>query len=145
HPGSQSGYGITRYRLLQMGETNGFFGKVVEAGFHQESIQMVCAGQVDASAIDSQVLAVALRDDPALVLQLKVIDTLGPSTIQPVIAASRLPPGLKADLRSALLSMAGDPAARERLAEAFIERFVPITRVDYDDIREMLAACEDAG
>ena len=92
-PGSQSGYGITRYRLLQMGETNGFFGKVVEAGFHQESIQMVCAGQVDASAIDSQVLAVALRDDPALVVQLKVIDTLGPSTIQPVVAANHLPVG----------------------------------------------------
>src|SRR5207248_10541169 len=138
HPGSQSGYGITRYRLLQMGETNGFFGKVVEAGFHQESIQMVCAGQVDASAIDSQVLAVALRDDPALAVQLKVIDTLGPSTIQPVVAATHLPPDLRAALRSALLSLAADPAARDRLAEAFIERFAPITDADYDDIREML-------
>jgi phosphonate transport system substrate-binding protein len=128
-----------------MGETGGFFSKVVESGFHQESIQMVCAAQVDASAIDSQVLAVALRDDPSLVVQLKVIDTLGPSTIQPVVAAARLPESLKEDIRSALLSMAGDPAARERLVEAFIERFVPITDADYDDIREMLAASEQAG
>jgi phosphonate transport system substrate-binding protein len=142
---SQSGYGITRHRLLEMGETEGFFGKVVDSGFHQDSIQMVCAAQVDASAIDSQVLAVALRDDPALVVQLKVIDTLGPSTIQPVVAACSLPASLKVDLRSALLAMGEDPEARERLAQAFIERFVPVTDSDYDDIRQMLAAAEEAG
>jgi ABC-type phosphate/phosphonate transport system substrate-binding protein len=31
-PLSHSGYGITRYHLAQLGETNGFFGKVVEVG-----------------------------------------------------------------------------------------------------------------
>src|SRR5215216_4965303 len=30
---SQSGYGITRYSLVQRGETNGYFGEVIEAGF----------------------------------------------------------------------------------------------------------------
>lgn len=142
---SQSGYGITRHKLVQMGETGGFFGRIVEAGFHQESIQMVCAGQVDASAIDSQVLAVAFHDDPGLVVQLRVIDTLGPSTIQPVVAASHLPDSLKTDIRAALLSMGDDPAAREHLAEGLFERFVPVADEDYDDIREMVAAAEAAG
>ncbi|MFL5733727.1 MAG: PhnD/SsuA/transferrin family substrate-binding protein [Chloroflexia bacterium] len=142
---SQSGYGITRDRLLQMGETSGYFGQAVPSGFHQESIQMVCSAQVDASAIDSQVLAVAFRDDPGLVLQLRVIDTLGPSTIQPVVAASRLSAKLKAEIRSALLGMADDPSARERLAEAFIDRFVPVTDADYEGIRKQLAAAEEAG
>src|SRR5262249_51562934 len=31
-PYSHSGYGVTRYHLVRMGETNGFFGKVVETG-----------------------------------------------------------------------------------------------------------------
>ena len=35
-PHSHSGYGITRYYLVEIGETHGFFGEVVEAGFHEE-------------------------------------------------------------------------------------------------------------
>src|SRR5207249_7959144 len=122
-------------QLVKMGETGGYFGKVVAAGWHQESIRLVCAGDVDASAIDSQVLAVALRDDPALASRLRVIDAWGPSTIQPVVAARRLPDSLKADLRAVLLSMADDPSTRERLAEGLFARFSPITDADYDDIR----------
>jgi hypothetical protein len=57
---------------------------VVEAGFHEEAIRLVAKGEVDASAVDSQVLAVALRDDPSLGDAVRVIDALGPSTIQPV-------------------------------------------------------------
>src|SRR5262245_15536751 len=63
-PCSHSGYGVTRYRLVLMGETRGFFGKVVEAGFHESSLRMVCSGEVDGSAIDSHVLALFRRDFP---------------------------------------------------------------------------------
>jgi phosphonate transport system substrate-binding protein len=80
-PDSHSGYNITRARLLQVGETRGFFGRVVEAGFHQRAIRLVAAGEVDASAIDSQVLAIELRNHPQLAKALRVIDVLGPATI----------------------------------------------------------------
>src|SRR5215471_11170224 len=43
-PLSHSGYGITRYHLLQLGETNGFFSKVVEAGYHETSMRWVLEG-----------------------------------------------------------------------------------------------------
>ena len=89
-PLSHSGYGITRYWLLKLGETAGYFSQVVESGFHERSIRMVCAGEVDASAIDSQVLAVALRERPELAERLRVVESFGPSTIQPVVAARRL-------------------------------------------------------
>ncbi len=84
---SHSGYNVTRYHLVRLGETNGFFGRVVEAGWHERSIEWVASGAVDASAIDSQVLAVKLRERPDLAGRLRVIDTLGPSTIQPFVAA----------------------------------------------------------
>jgi phosphonate transport system substrate-binding protein len=144
-PQSHSGYGVVRYHLVRMGEGNGYFGKVVNAGFHERSIRLVCSGAVDASAIDSQVLAVALRDHPQLASLLRVIDSIGPSTIQPVVAAKRLPEVLKADLRAVLREMGDDPAARDGLARGLVERLVPVSDSNYNDIREMLAAAEGAG
>jgi phosphonate transport system substrate-binding protein len=144
-PDSHSGYGVTRYHMVRLGETGGYFGRVIEAGFHQESIRLVRAGEVDASAIDSQVLAVAMRDQPALAEDLHVIDTLGPSSIQPVVAARTLPDSLKADLQAALLRMHTDPQSALGLSNGLVERFALVTDADYDDIREMLAATEAAG
>jgi phosphonate transport system substrate-binding protein len=141
-PDSHSGYNVTRYRLVQMGETKGFFGRVVCAGWHQRAIRMVCDGEVDASAIDSQVLAIELRDHPELVTQLKVIDVLGPAAIQPVVMAGTLQDSLKGDVQAALLAMGNDPAGRAQLAHGFVERFVPVADADYDSIRVMLAAAE---
>jgi phosphonate transport system substrate-binding protein len=143
-PLSQSGYGITRDWLLRLGETGGFFGRVVKAGYHEQSIRMVCAGEADASAIDSQVLAVALRDRPALAGRLRVVATLGPSTIQPVVAARHLPGQLREQIRATLVGMAEEPEARETLARGLVERFVPVGAESYDDIRRMVRAAEEA-
>jgi phosphonate transport system substrate-binding protein len=143
-PQSQSGYGITRYWLVKLGETNGYFSKVVQSGFHQRSIEMVRNGEVDASAIDAQVLAVELRDHPQLGGQLRVIDSLGPSSIQPLAAASHLPTTLKQDIQAILAEFHHDPAGRAVLDRGFIDHFVAVCDTDYDDIRAMLSACEQA-
>ena len=144
-PHSHSGYGITRYHLVEIGETHGFFGEVVEAGFHEESISMVAAGEIDASAIDSQVLAVAMRDDPSLALSLRIVDALGPSTIQPVAVSKRVPLELRDDIQRVLTSLHEDRDVRERLALGMVKRFVAVGASSYDDIRMMLEACEAAG
>jgi phosphonate transport system substrate-binding protein len=144
-PLSHSGYGITRYHLLEMGETGGFFSEVIEAGFHETSIRLVACQEVDATAIDSQVLAVAMREDPSLARSLRIIDALGPSTIQPLAVSKRVPPGLRGEIRRVVTTMHGDPAVRERLAVGLVERFVPVDASSYDDIRMMRDACAAAG
>lgn len=144
-PLSHSGYGITRYHLLQLAETDGFFGEVIESGFHEESIRLVASGEVDASAIDSQVLGVAMLLDPSLAEKLRVIESLGPSTIQPVAVSKRVPLDLRRETQRALVTLAEDPAIRDRLAVGLVERFVPVDPTDYDDIRMMVDACEAAG
>jgi phosphonate transport system substrate-binding protein len=144
-PLSHSGYGITRYRLVQLGETGGYFGALVQAGFHERSLRLVAAGEVDASAIDSQVLAVARRDHPELAARLRVIDHFGPSTIQPVVAARRLPSAFREDLRAVLVDLAADPTAREHLARGLVERFVAVEDAHYDDLRHAQAVCAAAG
>ena len=144
-PLSHSGYGITRYHLLEIGETHGFFGKVVEAGFHEASIRLVAAREVDASAIDSQVLAVEMRDDPSLARSLRIIDSLGPSTIQPVAVSKRVPPEQRREIQEVLTTMHEDPVVSARFALGMVERFVPVGPSSYDDIRRMREACEAAG
>jgi len=144
-PASHSGHTVTLYSLIRLGARPGFLGPVVEAGFHQRAIRLVAAGGVDAAAIDSQVLAIELRDHPRLADGLRVIGAFGPSTNQPVVAASRLPARLKDQVREVLVGLAGDPAARPVLAYGLVDRFTPVGDVAYDDIRAMLATIEAAG
>jgi phosphonate transport system substrate-binding protein len=144
-PASHSGHTVTLYSLVAMGARPGFFARVVEAGFHQRAIRLVAAGGVDAAAIDSQVLAIELRDHPRLAERLRVVGCFGPSTIQPVVAASRLSQALKDQVREVLVGLGEDPTARPVLGYGLIRRFAPVGDAAYDDIRAMLATIETAG
>jgi ABC-type phosphate/phosphonate transport system substrate-binding protein len=99
---------------------------------------------VDAAAIDSQVLAVELRDHPELA-GLRVVGSFGPSTIQPVVAASNLPDRIKGQVRDLLTGLDDDPTARPALDHGLVDRFVAVDDSAYDDIRAMLATIEAAG
>lgn len=144
-PLSHSGYNVVRHRLIEMSETGGYFSRVVQAGWHQTSLQMVLAGDVDATAIDTQVLEVEMKAKSELSSQIRVVDTLGPSTIQPVVAASRLDAELKRDISKVLIDLADDPEAESALDRGLFLKFVPIDDSAYEDIRRMLAAAEDSG
>lgn len=142
-PDSHSCYNLTRFQLVRLGETRGYFGRVVAAGWHQRAIRLVAAQEVDAAAIDSQVLAIELREHPGLARQVRVFAVWGPSPIQPVVAA-RLPAERKAPVRAALLALGDDPAVKRLLAWGGVDRFMPVTDADGDPIRAMLAAAEAA-
>ena len=144
-PDSHSGYGVVRWHLSRLGEVDAFFGRVVEAGFHDAAMRLVAGGAVDAAAIDSHVLAMARRDEPELARDLRVIESIGPSPIQPVVASARLPDRLIDSVRAALVALARDPAASPWLGRGLLARFVPVTDADYDDIRRMEAESDAAG
>jgi phosphonate transport system substrate-binding protein len=141
-PESQSGYGITRYWLARSGDTNGYFSRIVEAGFHQTAIRMVYDGQVEGAAIDSLVLDTEFRLHPELANGLRVIDSLGPSTVQPFVASANAPSSLVEDIRAALIEMHRHDEVGNRLRDAGIDHFVTVNDADYNDIRHMLIVCE---
>lgn len=143
-PLSQSGPGVTRYHLALYGETSGYFSRIVEAGYHERAVQMVCSGSVDASAIDSHVLELLLRDDRALSGKLRVIDTFGPSPIQPFVARTALSRALKDEAAQALIELGDDPEAQLPLRRALVERFERVSDSTYDEIRRMRAVAEAA-
>jgi phosphonate transport system substrate-binding protein len=136
-PHSHSGYNLTRCTLARMGAYRGFFGRAVQAGSHQRSIQMVLQGEIDAAAIDSTVLEIELAYDPGLSERLRVIAELGPSPIPPLVILKRLPPDLRADVRRVLLEMHMDQAGQRVLAAANMRRYALVTDADYDPIRTM--------
>ena len=143
-PLSQSGYGITRYHLVNIGETNGYFSEVIESGYHDESMRKVAAREVDASAIDSQDLAVAFKQNPTFKESVRVIASLGPSTIQPMSVSKRLPLDLRKKIQDIILNLHKDPVMKELFRYGEVSHFTKVDASSYDDIREMLAACEDA-
>jgi phosphonate transport system substrate-binding protein len=143
-PDSFSGYLLVRHHLLQMGETEAFFGRLSFSGSHQESIRMILDGEVDGSAIDSQVLGVEGLRNPKLADELRVIAVLGPSTIPSVVATARVPQEVQARVGAALCELGRDPVSRNVLARGLIRRFTPIDDRAFDDIRQKMAAVENA-
>jgi phosphonate transport system substrate-binding protein len=115
-PSSWSGYWVV---LREVGAWS-YFREVVESGFHQRSLRLVAAGEVDAAAIDCQVLAMEVRADPELARRLRVVATLGPAPSQPVVVRSGLDTGLKVDLQARLMKLPGG-----KLRSFFVEGFAP--------------------
>jgi phosphonate transport system substrate-binding protein len=132
-PGSWSGYWTT---LNRVGHWS-YFGEAITAGSHQRALRMVASGEVDGSAIDAHVLAVELDRHPELADRVRVIETLGPAPIQPVVARADLDAQVKRAVRARLLALRGEPLARH-----FVRRFVPPP--DYSPIAAALGRLQPA-
>ncbi len=136
-PNSHSGYAVTRWYLASQGYGNGFFGQTLGSGAHQRSLQMVLAGEVDASAIDSTVLETELLTHPEIASRLRVTESFGPSPIPPWVMHTDLPDTLKKDLRQTFASMHESEAGRAGWAAGQIDNFAPVADADYVPLREI--------
>jgi phosphonate transport system substrate-binding protein len=140
--GSNSGYHLPRYHLYKNGYPDKFFGQLNATGAHQNSIQEVAAGKVDAAAIDSTVLEQELRQFPELAQHIRIIDSTSPCPVPPIALSARLE-GEKRRLREALLSPT--PALKEAMAKTGIHRYAPVDMEDYAVIASMFLEVENAG
>jgi phosphonate transport system substrate-binding protein len=136
-PHSHSGYNLTRYHLARLGETGGYFGRVVEAGSHLKALEMVLARQIDATAVDSTVLELALETHPELEAELRLIDTLGPSPIPPWVVTGNLAPELRQAIGRVFWHMHKSAEGRKILRHGQLLKMVRIEDRDYDPIRDM--------
>ena len=136
-PTSHSGYALTRSWLATQGFGDAFFGALAGTGAHLRSFELLLDGQIDGTAIDSTVLETELRSRPALSRSVRVVQTLGPSPIPPVLISRAVPESTRAALRSCFLQMHLDPLGKQILADAAMLRFVPVHDQDYAPIRTM--------
>jgi phosphonate transport system substrate-binding protein len=141
-PRSHSGNYVVRHRLAEISAGPGFFGEVIESGAHQASLDMILAGRVDASAIDSTVLETELLARPEISDRITIIETLGPSPMPPWVCPRNLPRELRDALLDALLGMPADERGRDTLREGRISHFARVEDRDYDPIRRMARQAE---
>jgi phosphonate transport system substrate-binding protein len=143
-PDSHSGFLVTLNRLAETAEPATYFSRWDPTGFHERSIDMVARGEVGASAIDSHVLEVALQKHPENRDRIRVVDVMGPSTIQPLVATSTVSEALKREVQEIVIALGDRPEHREQLQSSLVAGFVTIDDESYADIRRMLAAAEAA-
>jgi len=128
---SLSGYHSLLGKLAEVGADGRFFGRLVHSGSHLKSLEAILRDEVDAAAIDSNVLGMLFREDPTLRRRLRVIESWGPFPIQPVVVRSALRPDLKERLRACLLEADSDPRFRHAVSRFGLRRFAPVSHDDY--------------
>ena len=141
---SNSGYNLPRARLIELGQTQGFFSKVLRSGSHEESIRMVAEGKADASSVDSLVYDYDLAKHPEFASRVRIIDQLGPAGICPIVASTTLSDQHFKILKSVLLNMNQSELGKNILERALVDRFVEVSDENYSDIRKYLERARHA-
>lgn len=131
--GSNSGYNLVRWFILQNGLGKNFLDNQIESGSHQRSLEWVITGKADWAAIDSTVLDQVWRDHPEWCHQVKIVTAMGPAPMPPIVIATHLGETLIQNMRSALLQP--DELLQSAMAIAGVKRYGLQTWQDY----EMLA------
>jgi phosphonate transport system substrate-binding protein len=129
---SLSGYYGLLDKLSSSGEDESFFGSMTCSGSHLNSIEAVLKSDVDAAAIDSNVLRIKLRETPTLRNTLRVIESWGPYPIQPIVVNSNVHPDLKDQLRAAFFATNDNERTRQLLQQFGLSRFVAVDREYYN-------------
>jgi phosphonate transport system substrate-binding protein len=135
---SNSGYNLPRAFLIRKGLHKGFLGKVIRTGSHEESIRAVATGEADVSAVDSLVLDYERWRGSEYARKVRVIHSLGPSGIVPVVASRKMSPERFRAVQRALLEMHTTPEGKAILREAGLLRFTSAEDTLYNDIRDAL-------
>ncbi len=132
---SLSGYVLPYRSLMARGLSAPLYDDAIETGSHRNSLALLVSGEIDAAAIDSTLLALEARANPAIA-RLRVLERLGPAPIPPV-ALLHGDPALAGRLRDSLVSLDQHALGRRALELGLVERFVEVTDGDYDVVREM--------
>lgn len=138
--GSNSGYHLVQQRLRHCEALQPVFDAAIVSGSHQQSIQWVLAGQADWAAIDSTVLDQELRQFPELVQQLRVIESIGPSPMPPIVVATHLGQALIDRIQTAMLQP--DAALQIAMQHMMVQRYVAVETAAYAVFNNRLAGVE---
>jgi phosphonate transport system substrate-binding protein len=140
--GSFSGYTVPTHHLLRQGESWTYFARAIASWSHAKSLELVLKGEADAAGLDSLMLDVEIRRRPGLAAQVRIIESIGPFPIPPVVVSSRVEGNLRDRLREILLGMYRSAEGRGALGDGLFDRFVPVADADYDPVREVLREVE---
>ena len=94
-------------------------------------IEAVVAGNAEVTAVDSYVLLLLQRHDPALAAQVRVIDSTAANSAPPLVGSAALHDDDLHRLRATLTSLHQDDPGRTLLADLALLRFVEANHATY--------------
>lgn len=137
-PDSNTGRLVPLAWLAAMGQRpETFFSRTIYTYSHDNSIQAVARGLVDAASVDGLVWDYFAKRRPEVTEGTRVIAVSEPHGIPPVVARFSLDSPTKERLKAELLAMGQDPEGRHILDALMIEAFVPAQNAWYDSIRRL--------
>jgi phosphonate transport system substrate-binding protein len=143
-PLSYGGRLIPVSELQKHGATpESFFRRTIYTYSHDNSIEAVAKGIVDAATVNSIAYERALRRGAAE--GTRVIWESATYPVAPVVVHPDLDPELKTRLRHLLLALDQSEAGRELLSDMGFDRFVVIADSEYDGIRELIRGLAGTG
>jgi ABC-type phosphate/phosphonate transport system substrate-binding protein len=129
---SLSGWVMPRLALRELGiDPESYVW--VRTGSHHNSLRALQRGEVEAAPIDSTVLALELRAEPALA-ELRTLARLGHMPSPPVVLVGG-DARLAESLRTALVDLQADDEGRAALELGAIQRFAVVADADYAPVR----------
>ena len=137
-PGSLTSHVSVIKKLAELEEDERFFRSQRCSGSHRQSLRLLREGEVDAVAVDSNVLILARRRNPELRHELRVLESWGPLPIQPVVAREDLPLEVRQDVVRHFCRMGSLPVGRELLDDVWMSGFVPCDEEPYQQMRRSL-------
>jgi len=136
---SLSGYYSVLQTAVGHGADGAFMNRLVHTRGHLNSLRGLRQGTIDAAAIDSIVVALRWRRERALRTELRLVQSLGPWPIQPMVMRRSLPVRVKARMAAAMGELASTPKRREALRRWQIAGVAPMTDADFNVERAALA------
>jgi phosphonate transport system substrate-binding protein len=114
-----------------------FFARTFFTYSHDDAIRAVADGVADGASVDSLVLDYALKRQPELSLQIRIIHTSPPFGIPPVVVSPDLRPQVRAELETVLLNMHQDPDGLAALQALDYDRFIQVAPEDYQSAEKI--------
>lgn len=137
-PNSFTGRVYPIYLLQKIGEQpETFFARTFFTYSHDDAIRAVADGVADGASVDSLVLDFALKRQPELSQQIRIIHSSPPFGIPPVVVSPNLRPQFRAELETILLNMHQDPDGLAALQALGYDMFVHVSPEDYQSAEEI--------
>ncbi len=146
-PASTSGNLLPRVEFAeQIGrvELEDYFGKVVYSGSHDKSAIAVAEGKADAAFVATHRLDNVIARNLAKAEDFTVLWTSRLVPQDPFTYRAQLCPDLKQKIRDTFLTLHNEPSAAKFLQNLQSTKFVPMEAKDYDIIRDLRKAEEEA-
>lgn len=137
-PTSFTGRVYPTYLLQNLGEQpETFFARTFFTYSHDDAIRAVADGIADGASVDGLVLDFALKRQPELSEQIRIIHTSPPFGIPPVVVSPDLRPQTRAELETILLNMHQDPDGLAALQALDYDKFVRVLPEDYQSAEKI--------